>query len=390
MDKTRRDTVLGLVFFTGLGLLLWATAELQDLGFGDRQVLTVDFVNARGLRTGEPVFVLGTLSGKVDEVMIHEGKENELKIRATILLDNPLDLRESTEIKVVDASMLGGKRVEITPGRTGVSVQTNSHVFTGIAPLGPLDALGNMISGPDNKDNLEGVLAGLRKFVDTLNNSEGSLARFIANDTLIREAEELVASLRKTALELEKSEGLLGRIIWDTALGDRVVKIFDDIDKVTTELTGVDSPLGRLINDKAMGEKLDRIVTDVDKVTTQLAGSETALGRIINDKAMGSRFDKIVKDIEEITNAINDKEAGLLGAVINDKELLADAKKTFEDFSEITHKLNNGNGSLARLINDEEMGRRLDSALRQITRAIEDAREAAPIGTFFQVFSGAF
>ena len=74
MDKVKRDTVLGLVFFVGLGLLLWATAELQDIGFGKRQVLTVDFDNARGLRSGEPVFVLGTLSGKVDKVAIHEGR----------------------------------------------------------------------------------------------------------------------------------------------------------------------------------------------------------------------------------------------------------------------------------------------------------------------------
>ena len=44
----------------------------------------------------------------------------------------------------------------------------------------------------------------------------------------------------------------------------------------------------------------------------------------------------------------------------------------------------------AAVLNDEDMGRRLDSMIRQITRAIEDAREAAPVGTFFQVFSSAF
>ena len=81
---------------------------------------------------------------------------------------------------------------------------------------------------------------------------------------------------------------------------------------------------------------------------------------------------------------------GLLGALINDETLLADAKKIFKDFAEITGDINSGKGALGRLIKDEEMGRRLDSAIRQITRAIEDAREAAPIGTFFQVFSGAF
>ncbi len=52
--------------------------------------------------------------------------------------------------------------------------------------------------------------------------------------------------------------------------------------------------------------------------------------------------------------------------------------------------MRNGDGVLAKLINDKEMGERLDRVFGQVIRAIEDAREAAPVSTFFQVFSGAF
>ena len=91
-----------------------------------------------------------------------------------------------------------------------------------------------------------------------------------------------------------------------------------------------------------------------------------------------------------MTKTLNNKDAGLLGALLNDRQLLTGARKIFDDLTKITDDINSGKGALGRLINDEEMGRRLDSMLRQVTRAVDDAREAAPIGTFFQVFSGAF
>jgi phospholipid/cholesterol/gamma-HCH transport system substrate-binding protein len=384
-----------MVFFGGLALLLWATQELSDITFGERQVLTVEFDNARGLRVGEPVFVLGTQLGKVATVEIKSKQvpdQDELRfvILAHIQLDSEVRLKADTEIKVVDSSMLGGKRVDITPGRTGEVIDPKDHVFIGTAPLGPLESLGKLIGGPNNKANLEGALAGIRQFMDTVNKGEGSLARFISDDTLIRDAEAFVASIRKSAEELERKQGLLGRLIYDAELGRRADAILADIEQVTQKLNGTEGTLGKLINDTELAAKVDKIVDDATKVSTNLTGTETTLGRLINDKELGRKVDDIVANLEKTTDNLNDKDAGLMGALLHDEAMLADGRKIIRDLSEISDKINTGKGALARLINDDDMGRRLDSMIRQITRAIEDAREAAPVGTFFQVFSSAF
>ena len=70
--------------------------------------------------------------------------------------------------------------------------------------------------------------------------------------------------------------------------------------------------------------------------------------------------------------------------------MLADGRKILGDLAAITDDLRSGKGALGKLISDEEMGRKLDRMFTQVIRAIEDAREAAPVSTFFQVFSGAF
>lgn len=390
MNKARRDWLLGLVFFGGLGLLLWATQTLNGLSFTPKQVLSVRFENARGLRVGESVFVLGTLSGKVKTVDVDDDAKNP--VITTLELDEGLKIYKNAKIEIEDSSFLGGKKVSIHPGggERWNKDRDQDMVFLGKAPLGPLQQLGDVISGENNKENLQQILENLAEFVKDLNEADGSLRRFIEKPGLYDDATAFVASIRKAAEELENKKSLLGRIVYDEELGAKTNKIFSDLEKVTDQLTKTDSPIGRLVNDKNMGDKLKKIVDDAEIVTDQLTKSESPLGRFINDKTLGKKINTIVDDVARVTTSLNDPDSGLLGALLNDKTMLADARKIFADARKIFADINSGKGALGRLINDEDMGRRLDSLIRQITRAVEDAREAAPIGTFFQVFSGAF
>jgi phospholipid/cholesterol/gamma-HCH transport system substrate-binding protein len=389
MDKGKRDTLLGLVFFVALALLLWATKELSGFRLTPPQQVTIDFANARGLRAGEPVFVLGTQNGKVTDVRIRiEGAP--FRVRATLELDQPVQFRDTAKITIVDASFLGGKKVNIDPGAEGTLVDSDTKVFIGSAPLGPLDSLGELVSGDGNKENLQETLAGFRKFMDTLNTSNGTVDKLIRDSKLYDDATATVESLRRSAEEIEKKQGLLGRLIHDDQLGQRADRVIEGLERVTDQLTGTSSVFGKLINDAALGEKLDTIANDIAAVAAELRGTKGALGKLINDPALGAKVDTVVDDIAKVVARLNDKDAGLLGALLNDEELRSSGKQLVEDFAEVVAKVNHGDGALGRLINDEEMGRRLDSLLKQLTRAIEDAREAAPIGTFFQVFSGSF
>lgn len=388
MDKARRDTTLGLVFFLGLALLLWATQKLNSLSFTPKQEITAKFVDARGLRAGEPVFVLGTQNGKVLRVDISP-TEGEYGILATFELDTPVELRESARIEIVDSSFLGGKKVNIFPGKTG-RVMGEQHLFVGTAPLGPLDALGDMLGAEGNKENLQGTLEGLRQFVDRINESDGSLNRFITKSKLYDDFEALVAEVRKAAEDQRQMKSVLGRLLYDEAWGTRTDTIISNIDKAAAGLAGTESLLGRAINEESLGKRLDEIVDRFSQVATNLAGKDSLLGKAINDPEMGKKLEEVAGYLTDLGRKLNDKTSGLIGALINDEEMLADGRRIVRDFAEITTKVNNGDGALGRLINDPEMGRRLESMIRQVTRAIEDAREAAPIGTFFQVFGGAF
>ncbi|NCN08514.1 MAG: MCE family protein [Leptospira sp.] len=75
----------------------------------------------------------------------------------------------------------------------------------------------------------------------------------------------------------------------------------------------------------------------------------------------------------------------------------ADIKKTFSNISDITTKINNGEGTLGRLINDNEVHSNVNTTLtdaqivlRELREGLEDLREQAPVTSFIRAALSAF
>jgi len=86
----------------------------------------------------------------------------------------------------------------------------------------------------------------------------------------------------------------------------------------------------------------------------------------------------------------DDPAAGALGAILGDLELRANLQEIAANLQSVTQKIDRGKGLLGLLINDEDIGIRFRRILNQVSRALEDAREAAPISNFIQVLLGTF
>lgn len=75
----------------------------------------------------------------------------------------------------------------------------------------------------------------------------------------------------------------------------------------------------------------------------------------------------------------------------------ADIRKTFMNISSITGKINNGEGSLGRMINENEMHKNVNTTLtdaqivlRELREGMEDLREQAPVTSFIRAALSAF
>lgn len=390
-DRMKRDTLLGLVFFGGLGLLLWATLNLTDLSFGDQRRLDVYFPSGIDLQQGDPVMILGTRVGKVEAVTIEPDAATAPthRVRVSMSLTTDVALTENASFEIQDATLLGGKKVEIDPGFDGGALDEDKPL-RGQSVGNPLASVGETFSDPDNKENLGAILREIRQLVENVNSGRGSLGRVISEDDLYVELLAAVQSLRQSAEAIEQAQGALGRIIHDTQLGDDLTQLIANLRTLSDRATTGDNLVARLLNDRTWSDALDEMLTDARDIINRINDGEGTIGALVGDQQLADDLKAAVAQIRRLAELAGDPQAGLLGAIFADPQLADEVRAIVADVGTFANSLVEGRGLLGVLIEDEDIAEQFSRLLRQVARAVEDAREAAPVGTFVQAIIGAF
>ncbi len=388
MERIKRDTLLGLVFFGTLGFLLWATINLTDLSLGKAPPLTVYFPTAAGLRIGDPVLVLGKRVGKVDAVD-YIGDRGSNQIRVLLRLDEEVALAQNCDIQIQDSSVLGGKWVHIDPG-SGAPRNPQQELI-GTAAGNALQSVAQFFEGqgPSGQE-LNRMLLEIRQFFQHMNDPDTTVGALVRRRDLYDEVLGSVQSLRRSLQAIEEGQGLLGRIVKDTTMREDGMRLLANLAAASDALRGTDGLAGRLLNDRQMAVQVQSIVADVQEIVADAKAGKGPLGRVLRDEAMAHELGEALANLNLLLQRANDPEAGPLGRIVADREMGEDLKVALGNLREITDKINSGEGLLATMLNDRELGVRLRRIFTQVSRALEDAREAAPIGNFVQVLTGAF
>jgi len=374
--KVERDTLLGLVFFGGLAGLGWATVQLTDLSlFAEPIEQTVYFENALGLATGDPVFVLGTRRGEVAKVALVP--DHQPPIEVVLRLKEEIPFTSALKIEIRDQSFLGGKQINIT-AQSGAPTEP----LVGVGRPNILDSLGD--------EDLGGLIDSVRTFFDKLVDPEGSVGALLEDRAMHDDLAAAIKSVRRSMEEIERGEGTLGQAIYGRELADDFGVIFHQIREIMEKVNEGSGVAAKVINDQEMADNLTEAVADVRMMTGAARRGEGVVGRLLSNPDVAAKLDEIFESLRSATAKLDDPTAGTFGALLGDPKLREDTQETVANLAEFTAKINEGDGMIGRLVNDKELGDKLDQLLTQVTGAVEDAREAAPVSTFFQVIAAPF
>jgi phospholipid/cholesterol/gamma-HCH transport system substrate-binding protein len=124
---------------------------------------------------------------------------------------------------------------------------------------------------------------------------------------------------------------------------------------------------------KSMNELLDTL----NKATKE-GDQATTIGRIVGN------IEKITSDLKEVTGENKDKIRDILDRVKNisknidtyiNEESLARVDKSLKNIEEITTKINKGEGTLGRLINDDQTVEELNTAIQNVNNFLGGAEK---------------
>jgi hypothetical protein len=383
MDKLKQDTLLGVVFFVGLGLLLWATAKLSNLSFGKLPELTVAFPSAAGLRVGDSVYVVGTRSGHVAEVLFRQDQAARIAVR--IELDREVTVFDDYRITIVDSSLLGGKQVDVEPGSSGRRVADLLNL-RGEVEKGAVENVGKSLGEAD----IAGTVASIKRFFDQLNERDGTIGALVRERVVHDELLETLKSLRRSADAIERGQGAIGRAIHDEGVGNDFAELVHDARDAIGKINSGRGPLGRLVSDEALGDKLVQFIEDLHVLSGDVRHGRGAIGVLLRDDKTARAMQDLVADAASVAHKLDDPRAGILPGLLGDQEWRKSVDSMLSDAREFINGLTEGPGLIRALVFEKDLAEEFRRMLNQIARAIEDAREAAPVGTFFAVLAGPF
>jgi ABC-type transporter Mla subunit MlaD len=387
MERLRRDTLLGLVFFGSLAFLLWATVNLTDLSV-DNVRIKVLFAQAGSCEVGTNVMVLGKKIGKVLEIDIDYDQPRPIAM--TLGLREPIPIKRGYEISVRDAGVLGGKQVYIDPGREGAVL--SQTVFDGVVEPGAFEQIGNIAKGEGQVGGkLLDALEQFRQFFANMNDPDTSVGKLVTSSQLHDSLLLATDRIGEILQEIQNGRGTLGDLVMNETTRNNVQGFLTHLRSITEKIdTKSEGLLGVLLNDQATATNLQGILRNLDSIIADAHKGEGLVGRLLRNDELANKFTNLVSNLDTLLANLTNPNAGAFGALTSDPQTATDIKATLANLHDVTGKLTRNEGLMGVLLNDKDLAIRFRRILTQVSRALEDAREAAPIGNLIQVLLGAF
>ena len=391
MDRIRRDTLLGLVFFGTLGFLLWATVNLTDISV-DGVRLRVWFDQAGSCAVGTNVMVLGKKIGKVHAIEI-DFERDQRPVLMTLMLRERIPMRDKYSILVRGEGVLGAKIIYIDPGPPGGPLLPDTTEFVGEVEPNAFEQIGNIANGQGPiGENLNGALANIREFTGRLNMKEGggSIAKLVNDSELHDRLVESVRQLQDIFTAVNEGKGAIGQLIVNAETGDNARNLVANLRSISDRLLTTEGMLGVLLNDKETAMNVQTIIANIQSMVSGASQGKGLFGRLLTDEPMAQQFASLVTNLDTLMARAVDPSAGIFGTLTSDPQSAENLRMTIANLRDVTDRLTRNEGLLGTLLNDKDIAVRFRRILTQVSRAIEDAREAAPIANFVQVLLGTF
>ena len=311
---------------------------------GQSVKLYVDYDAAAGLKPGAPVRLSGIQIGSVKAVTYEGGEYDEalgrpVYVRATANIDSSRIglIREDADFAISTQGILGEPYIEITSYQSNAPVVQDGDILRGTDP----PSLARVFQ------TVSDTLDGVKVLVDRLNEVEGS-GTPIQIDEFINNIGSLAGSIdervRNNADNIDSIFEDVAGILDENR--DKLPRIFDNVEGLTAEF----EQLGASLNyGLGRGQSLRSIITNVDTTMNVVARDIDPI--MTSAKGTLRQTDEILEENRE----------GIKRTIDN----LASAT---EDVDSITSKLESGEGTIGRLLADEEIFEDVREFVRELKR----------------------
>lgn len=254
MNTRRIEAIVGLVVLSAIALLIFGMLWLNRIELGQSKYrVKVGFEDAGGLRPGDPVTVSGLEKGKVKSIDLRLDRSGVIVV---LDLDSDVRLMKDAQFWLLDASMMGDKRIAVNSGSSAEPLDL-SNVTDGYRSPGLIETtvkLGNLAQEAGE------LLERMKRDLATPENvrSLGLAARNIAQATaqMSAMATENRRALRETVRDVNQLV-TPNREKLDSTI-QALSRASAAMDSISHKINTGQGTAGKLVNDKELYEDLKK------------------------------------------------------------------------------------------------------------------------------------
>lgn len=298
-DQRRTEIKVGLMFISGIIIFIlilgWAKSlSLSEVG----KTLTIKFLNADGLEIGDNVTVNGVREGHVENIAI---KDNNVFV--TILLNQGIDLRSDAKFAISMTDLMGGKKVDISPGTSSQSINY-SQIQQGTFYA---DVSSVMAMVGSSQDDLLTTIKEVKVTLKSLNN-------YLTDKQLNKNIKTSMSNLSdltgKMNLLIDENRKSIKKLTANS------VDITNDTRKFISENK---SDISKSIMEAVdVLKNTDSLVIKVNNLADEIKSKNNNIGKVLYDEKIYKNLTESLQQVNELTKIIIKQ--------LNDKGFKVDAK----------------------------------------------------------------
>ena len=286
MKRERKSEIkVGITVTIGILIFIWVLGWAKNFSFtSNYKTLKVQFENTSGLIVGDNVTVNGVKKGIVDDITL---QENGVILSLTI--ENEVHLYKDASFKIAMLDLMGGKKVEISSGMSGIELDYKK-LYHGkflndfpalIADLGKIqNNVANTLLKLDitltNVNELLGdkeFKAQLKSSVSNMNNVSIQFSELLnKNKNLLNNLISNANSLTVNADSMlkENRENIKSTLYNLNTLSLRADTFFQLSNNFMVEIKNQENNLGKMIYNKLFYTNLDSTLIRLNELTKLL------------------------------------------------------------------------------------------------------------------------
>jgi phospholipid/cholesterol/gamma-HCH transport system substrate-binding protein len=329
MDERILKLRVGIVVLAAAiicGILIWRFGDIQLPGTS-KYTIFINFPKAPGVTVGTPVRKSGISIGRVSNV---ELRDRHVQVTADIELKHKI--RESEICRIASASVLGDPVIEFSPSD---DIDPNTPFLENGSEIDG-DVTGNpMEVFVDLKDELQSAALALRDAGNEMKLAARNVNAAIAGTE--GDMPRLVQKMERALDQSYKTLGTIDNVFGDAELRDSLKRSLKDLpemfDKTKTVLDKADTTFEGF---RKVTERADRNLANLEKFTGPL--SERGPMLVDNIDGILGNVNNLTEQLNELAGNFNNQE-GTIGRLLNDEELYNRLERTMANVEDITWKL---------------------------------------------------